>query len=75
MFGSNFLMKAMLKKQMKGVPEAEQDRIIGMIEKNPDLFKKIAEETQEKVKVGMSQQEAAMMVMKAHQDELQGLMK
>ena len=75
MFGSNFLMKAMLKKQMKGVPEAEQDRIIGLIEKNPDLFKQIAEETQEKVKGGMGQQEAAMMVMKKYQGELQGLMK
>jgi predicted transcriptional regulator len=73
MFG-NFLMKAMLKKQLKGVPEVEQDRIIALIEKNPDLFKKIAEETQEKVKGGMSQQDAAMLVMKAHQAELQKVM-
>jgi hypothetical protein len=40
MFG-NFLMKAMLKKQLKNVPAAEQDRIIGAIEKNPDFFKKL----------------------------------
>jgi hypothetical protein len=73
MFG-NFLMKAMLKKQLKGVPPAEQDRIIGMIEKNPDFFTKIAEETQEKVKGGMSQQEAAMAVMKAHEAEFKQVM-
>ncbi len=73
MFG-NFLMKAMLKKQLQGVPAAEQDRIIGLIEKNPDFFKKIAEETQEKVKGGMSQQDAVKMVLQAHQDEFRKVM-
>jgi predicted transcriptional regulator len=73
MFG-NFLMKAMLKKQLKNVPAAEQDRIIGAIEKNPDFFKKIAEETQEKVKGGMSQQDAVLSVLKSHQDEFKKVM-
>jgi hypothetical protein len=73
MFG-NFLMKAMLKKQLKGLPASEQDRIIGMIEKNPDFFSKIAEETQEKVKGGMSQQDAVMSVMQKHQDEFRKVM-
>ncbi len=73
MFG-NFLMKAMFKKQLKGVPEAEQNRIIGAIEKNPDFFKKIAEETQEKVKGGMSQQDAVMAVMRGHQEEFKKVM-
>ncbi len=73
MFG-NFLMKAMLKKQLKGVPEAEQDRIIALVEKNPDFFKKIAEETQEKVKGGMGQQEAVMAVMQKHQEEWKKVM-
>ncbi len=70
----NFLMKQMLKRQMKGVPEAEQEKIFAMIEKNPDFFMKIAEETQEKVKGGMSQQDAMMMVMKNHQEELKAVM-
>ncbi len=73
MFG-NFLMKAMLKKQLKGVPESEQNRIIGLIEKNPDFFKKIAEETQEKVKGGMSQQDAVSNVMQKHQEEFKKVM-
>lgn len=67
-------MKQMLKRQMKGVPEAEQEKIFAMIEKNPDFFMKIAEETQEKVKGGMSQQDAMMMVMKNHQEELKAVM-
>lgn len=64
----------MLKRQMKGVPEAEQDRIFTLIEKNPDFFMKIAQEVQEKTKGGMSQQDAMMMVMKSHQDELKTVM-
>jgi hypothetical protein len=73
MFG-NFLMKAMLKKQLQGLPPQEQDRIIGMIEKNPEFFTKIANETQEKVKGGMSQQEAAKVVIQSHQEEFKKIM-
>lgn len=43
----NLLMKKMLKKQMAGVPEAEQEKMFKMVEKNPDLFQKIALEIQE----------------------------
>ena len=46
----NFLLKQMLKKQMKGVPPEQQEQIFTMIEKNPDFFMKIANEVQEKVK-------------------------
>lgn len=74
MFGSNFLMKAMLKKQMKGVPQEEQDFILTLIEKHPDFFMKIAQETQEKVKGGMSEQEAILLVMKVHGEEFRALM-
>lgn len=70
----NFLMKQMLKKQMKNIPEEQQEQIFTMIEKNPDFFMKIAQEVQEKTKGGMSQQDAMMMVMKAHQEELQAIM-
>ena len=33
-----FLMKKMMAQQLKGVPQAEQDKMLAMIEKNPDLF-------------------------------------
>jgi len=33
-----FFLKKMLASKMKGVPQAEQDKIFEMIEKNPDLF-------------------------------------
>ena len=70
----NFIMKAMFKKQMKGVPEAEQEKLFAMIEKNPDFFMKIGTEIQEKTKGGMSQQEAMMAVMKAHETDLKEVM-
>ena len=64
----------MLKKQMKNVPQEQQDMIFAMIEKNPDFFMKIAEEAQEKIKGGMSQQDAMNAVMLKHQDELKKVM-
>lgn len=70
----NFLLKTMLKKQMKNVPEEQQEKIFAMIEKNPDFFMKIAQEAQEKIKGGMSQQDAMMRVMEAHKEELKGVM-
>jgi hypothetical protein len=70
----NFLLKQMLKKQMKDVPQEEQEKIFTMIEKNPDFFMKIAQEAQEKIKGGMSQQDAMMAVMQAHGEELKSVM-
>lgn len=64
----------MLKKQMKNVPAEQQEQIFAMIEKNPNFFMKIAEEAQEKIKGGMSQQDAMMAVMKAHESELRAVM-
>jgi hypothetical protein len=69
-----FLMKTMLKRQLKNLPPAEQERIGGMIEKNPQLFTKIAQDIEKRVKGGMSQHEAMMSVMKANQDELRKIM-
>lgn len=71
-----FFLKKMLASKMKGVPQAEQDKIFDMIEKNPDLFQKIGAEVQEKMqKEGKDQMAAAMEVMQKHQNELKGLMK
>ena len=67
----NFLLKKMLRTQ--GVPEAQIDMVINMMEKNPDLFKKIAEEIQAKIKGGMGQQEASLEIMKKYEDELKKL--
>ena len=58
----------------KGVPQDQADMIVGMVEKNPALFEKIAVEAQAKMKQGKDQMTAMMEVMQAHQDELKKLM-
>ena len=60
---------------MKDVPQADQDKIFALLEKNPELFKKIAEEAQEKTKSGMNQMDAVMAVLKNHESELKEIMK
>jgi len=70
----NFFMKALLKKQMKGVPEADIDKFLALVEKNPDFFKQVAEEAQIKIKAGMGQQEAVMAVLQDKQAELAQVM-
>ena len=69
------MLKTMLKKQLKGVPEAQQDMIVSAVEKNPKLFEDIAQEVQELTKQGKDQMSATMEVMRKHQSELQSLMK
>ncbi len=67
----NFLLKKMLRSQ--GVPEAQIDMVITMMEKNPELFKQIAEEIQAKIKAGADQTVASMEVMKKYEAELKKL--
>lgn len=76
MFGlKNLLLKKMMKSQLKGVPEAEQNRIIDAVLENPELFEKIGKEVQEKVKGGMDQMTATMRVMEKYKADLQKVMK
>jgi len=59
---------------MKDVPEAEREKLLAVMEKNPDFFKKIGEEVQKRVKSGQSEMAATMVVMREHQSELQKIM-
>ena len=70
----NMLMKKMLKSQLKGVPEAEQEKILKVVGENPELFGKIAKEIQEKIKGGAEQMPASMEVMGKYKDELRGVL-
>ncbi len=67
-------MKKMLASQMKGVPQAEQDKIFMMLEKDPALFQKIGTEVQEEMKKGTDQMAATMKVTKKYEAELKKLM-
>lgn len=69
-----FFMRKMLASKMKGVPQAEQDKIFNMLEKNPDFFQKIGTEIQEEMKKGKDQMSATQEVVKKYESELKGLM-
>ena len=70
----DYLMKKMLASKLKDVPQVEQDKMFAMIEKNPDLFQKIALEVQEEMKLGKDQMSATMEVMTKYQNDLKGMM-
>lgn len=57
----------------QGVPEAQIDMFIKMMEKNPELFKSIAMEIKTKMDGGTSQQDASMEVMRKYENELRKL--
>jgi hypothetical protein len=69
-----FLMKQAMKSQLKGVPESEQERLLDMVERNPEFFEKLAAELQEAMKSGKDQKSVAIEVMQKHKDELSRLM-
>ncbi len=81
-----FFLRRLLKSQMKGLPaqglpgqgatDEQIDQMVEMFSKNPELFKKIAEETKELVeKNGMGQVDAAMKIAEKYRSELEGLNK
>ena len=58
----------------QGVPKEQIDMFVKMMEKDPELFQKIATEIQEKVKGGQDQMAAGMEVMKKYEAELKKLL-
>ena len=66
----NFLLQQAMKFKMKDVPEAQRDQIIALVQKDPELFKKIGEEVDRRVKGGEDQMKASMEVMKKYREEL-----
>lgn len=67
-------MRKMMASQLKGVPQADQDKIFAMIEKDPAFFQKIATEVQEVMKSGKDQMSATMEVVKRYEADIRKLM-
>jgi len=70
----SYLLKKMMERQLQNMPTDQKEKIMNIVTKNPDLFMKIAQEAQAKIKEGKTQEAAMMEVMKAHQDELRKAM-
>jgi len=69
-----FLMKQAMKSQLKGVPEAEQEALLDIVEKNPAFFESLAKEMQEAISTGKDQQAVMAELMEKHRTELAKLM-
>lgn len=69
-----FLQKQMLERQLKDVPEEQQQVILDAIEKNPAFFENIAAEIKKRTDNGMDQMQAAMEVMQNNQEELRKML-
>jgi len=77
MFGKikKFAIKKLVQSQMKNVPADQQQLIMELLEKNPELFEKIAKEMQDELKRnGNNQMQAAMKVLPKYQKEIMGAM-
>lgn len=67
-------MKKMLQAKTKDLPKDQQEMIMTLLEKDPNLMMKIAEEVQAEMKKGKSQMHAAMAVMPKYKAQIQKLM-
>jgi hypothetical protein len=77
MFGKmkEMAMKKMLEKQMKNAPADQKEMIMSMLEKDPELFEKIAKEMQAELKSnGNNQMAAAQKVLPKYQKEIMSVM-
>lgn len=70
----NFLMKQLMKSQIKKLPVEQQELAQKVVEEKPELLMQIAQEVQAEMKNGKDQMQALMAVAERHKDELQGLM-
>ena len=70
----NFFTKMLIKKQLHGMPEAEVEKLITLIDKNPEFFKKMIEGVQQKTKNGMSQMDAAKQFAEENKEEMKKIL-
>lgn len=68
-----FFLKQAIKHGTKNMPKDQAALLSAAVEKNPELFTKIAKEIEVLKKQGKPEEYAAFDVMKKYQKELQGL--
>ncbi len=68
-----FFLKQAVKHGSKNLPKEQAEMLQAAVEKDPELFSKIAKEIDALKKSGKPEMYAALDVMKKYQKELQGL--
>lgn len=71
----NFMLRQLMTSKLKDVPQDQQEQLLKMVEKNPELFKKIALTVQAKMKEGKKQQTAMLEVLQLYRKEFEALIK
>lgn len=69
------MLKKLMASKLKDVPKDQQEQLPKMVEKNPELFKRIALAVQAKMKEGKRQQAATLEVLQLYRKELETLIK
>ena len=69
-----YMTRKLMEHQLKNAPADQKELIMTMLEKDPELFEKIAKEMQEELKKGGNQMSAAMKVLPKYQKQLQTIM-
>lgn len=69
-----FMTRKLLEHQLKNASPEQRDLVLTMMDKDPQLFEKIALEMQTEIKKGKSQTAAAMSVLPKYQKQLQAIM-
>ena len=67
-------MKAMMAKQLKGMPPQMQEKVLALVEQNPEFFEKMAKEIKERTDRGEDKMMAAQTVAMQYQGELMKMM-
>ena len=70
----SFFINKYIEHKMKNVPQAQKELLLNLVQKNPDLFKKIGEEIERRKKGGENEMKAATEVMKKYRSDLAELM-
>jgi hypothetical protein len=70
-----FFLKQAVKFGAKDLPKDQKEMLMSAVEKNPELFNKIAKEIEVLKKQGKPEMYASLDVMKKYQKELQELFK
>jgi hypothetical protein len=68
------LMKKLIQSKLGNLPKEQQDKIVAVVTKNPELFQEIAMKIKQRMDSGEDQMKATMSVMEEYKDRVQKLM-
>lgn len=68
------LMKKLIQSKLGDIPKEQQEKIVALVTKNPQLFQEIAVKIKSQMDSGKDQMKATMSVMEEYKDRIQKLM-